>query len=241
MKRESRHYPIRLLCKCMQVSPSGYYHWLNKPVSPRSKQNDYILLQIIRAFKQSRQLYGSPRIHRELLAQGFRCGVNRIAKLMQQHGIVAITKGKHRKTHAARNTKGFTDNVLSRNFSAVQPNQKWVSDTTFINTAQGWLYLATVIDLYSRKVVGWSMSKRNDTVLVSQALSMAIRKKKGAQPVLLHSDQGSQYRAAAYLHMLKQHNIQQSMSMKGKCLDNAVAESFFGTLKNEFVYQTHYK
>ena len=225
----------------MQVSHSGYYHWLNTPVSQRSKQNDHIMLQIIRAFKESRQLYGSPRIHKELLAQGIKCGVNRIAKLMRKHEIIAVTKGKHRRAHAAKNTKGFADNVLSRDFTALKPNQKWVSDTTFINTAQGWLYLATIIDLYSRKVVGWSMSSRNDTALVTQALNMAVGRKEAKQPVLLHSDQGSQYRAAAYLEVLKKHNIQQSMSRKGKCLDNAVAESFFGTIKNELIYQTRYK
>jgi transposase InsO family protein len=225
----------------MQVSTSGYYYWVNTPASQRSKHNDYILLQIIRAFRKSRQLYGSPRIHRELVAQGLRCGLNQVAKLMQQHGIVAITKGKHRRAHAAKNTKGFTANILNRDFTATQPNQRWVSDTTFISTSQGWLYLATVVDLYSRKVVGWSMSQRNDTALVKQALNMAVCSKNTKQTVLLHSDQGSQYRAADYLRMFKQHNIQQSMSRKGKCLDNAVAESFFGTLKNELVYQTRYK
>jgi len=225
----------------MQVSQSGFYYWVNAPISQRSKRNDYILLQIIRAFQQSRQLYGSPRIHKELVAQGLKCGINQVAKLMQLHGIVAATKGKHRKAQAAKNTKGFTDNVLNRDFTATHPNQKWVSDTTFVSTSQGWLYLATVIDLYSRKVVGWSMSKRNDTALVKQALRMAIRRKDANQTVLLHSDQGSQYRAAEYLQMFKKHRIQQSMSGKGKCLDNAVAESFFGTLKNELVYQNRYK
>jgi transposase InsO family protein len=133
---------------------------------------------------------------------------------MQQHGIVATTKGKHRNAQAAKNTKGFTDNILNRDFTASKPNQKWVSDTTFLSTSQGWLYLATVIDLYSMKVIAWSIGKRNYTALVKQVLSMAVRRKETKKTVLLHSDQGSQYRATEYIQMFKRHNIQQSMNRR---------------------------
>jgi len=160
---------------------------------------------------------------------------------MNKHGIRAITSVRHKKAQAAKHTEGFALNILDRKFCAEEPNQKWVSDTTFIRTSQGWLYLAAIIDLYSRKVVGWSMSDRNDAALVKQALTMAVRTKMAKQSVMLHSDQGSQYRAAAYLELFKVHNLQQSMSRKGECHDNAVAESFFGTLKSELIYQTRYK
>jgi len=159
---------------------------------------------------------------------------------MKQQGLAARTSTKHRKTKIARNTTGFTNNVLARQFSSDSPNQKWVSDTTFIETKQGWLYLATIIDLYSRKVVGWSMSKHNDTALVTQALLMAIKQKPKQQPVLLHSDQGSTYRAESYLDLFEPHTITQSMSAKGDCYDNAVAESFFGTLKTELIAGFNY-
>lgn len=225
----------------MHVSTSGFYYWKNSPQSKRSKRNAYILLQVIRAFRDSKQRYGSPRIHKELLAQGIKCSVNKVAKTMHTHGMLAITSARHKRTHAARNTKGFAMNILDRDFKAIKPNQKWVSDTTFVPTAQGWLYLATVIDLYSRKVVGWSMSARNDAGLVKQALKMAIGFKPAKQEVLLHSDQGCQYRASSYLEMFTKYRIKQSMSRKGECHDNAVAESFFGTLKSELIHQTRYK
>lgn len=225
----------------MNVSKSGFYHWNNKAVSKRSKQNDLILINIIRIFNRSKERYGSPRIHHELIAAGIECGVNRVARLMKLNEIHAVTSVKHKKTIKAKNTKGFTDNVLGRSFNASAPNQKWVSDTTFINTAEGWLYLAVIIDLYSRKVIGWSMSKHNNTELVSKALLMAIKTKKRDQSVLLHSDQGSQYRAKDYLALFDKNCIKQSMSEKGNCHDNAVAESFFATLKNELVYLTKYK
>lgn len=236
------NYPISILCRCLQVSKSGFYYWKNKPVSQRRKQNNLILYHVLQAYKLSRGTYGSPRVHHELNAKGIRVGLNKIALMMKQHGIYARASMKHKKVKIARNTKGFAMNVLDRNFSADKPNEKWVSDTTFIPTRQGWLYLATILDLYSRKVVGWSMSKHNDTDLVKTALIMATKNKPRQQAVLLHSDQGSTYRADNYLSLFKRNNIKQSMSAKGNCHDNAVAESFFNTLKTELIngqtYQT---
>lgn len=219
----------------MHVSKSGYYYWKNKPISQRSKRRDRLIYHIIQAYKASRGTYGSPRIYHELKAKGVNVSLNTIAALMKRYGLAARASFKHKKTHAARNTKGFAPNLLARQFSAEQPNQKWVSDTTFIHTRQGWLYLATIIDLYSRKVIGWSMSANNNTVLVSNALKMAVKQKPKQHAVILHSDQGSTYRAEQYLALFKAHHIQQSMSAKGECYDNAVAESFFGTLKTELI------
>ncbi len=223
----------------MQVSKSGFYYWKSKPVSLRSKQNNAILFHVIQAYKASRGTYGSPRIHHELNATGIKVGLNKIATMMQQNSIVARTSIRHKKAKTARNTRGFAMNILDRKFSSDKPNQKWMSDTTFIHTRQGWLYLATILDLYSRKVIGWSMSKSNNTDLVSNALKMAVKNKPKQQQVLLHSDQGSTYRADNYLSLFKKNTIQQSMS--AKCYDNAVAESFFGTLKSELVNEHTYQ
>ena len=230
------------MCRLMQVSKSGYYYWKNSPMSQRSKQNHYLLLQIIKIYRKSFRRYGSPKIHRELIAQGISCSVNRVARIMQKHNIKAVMSTTHKRSHEATNTSGFTSNILDRNFKADKPNQKWVSDTTFIGTKQGWLYLAVIMDLYSRKIIGWSMSQRNNTQFVSKALEMAINSKSNDDKVLLHSDQGATYRANDYLALFKKHNITQSMSNKGKCHDNAVIESFFSRLKTELIqletYQT---
>ena len=225
----------------MSVSKSGFYHWKNAPVSLRSKRDNSLLQKIIEAYKAGRGNYGSPRIYKELRANNIIISLNKVARMMKENGLYAFTSNKHKRAKIARNTRGFSDNILGRQFTAPLPNQKWVSDTTFIYTRQGWLYLAVIIDLYSRKVNGWAMSKNNDTNLVATALKMAVKMKPLKQRVLLHSDQGSTYRADAYLSLFKNNKIMQSMSRKGECHDNAVAESFFSTLKTELVYQRTYQ
>lgn len=197
-------------------------------------------MKIIEAYKTGRRNYGSPRVYQELKANNISIGLNKVAKMMRENGLHANTSIKHKRAKIARNTRGFTENIINRDFKAMTPSQKWVSDTTFVYTRQGWLYLAVIVDLYSRKVNGWAMSKRNDTRLVSTALNMALKNKHSNQQVLLHSDQGSTYRSDAYLALFKRNGIMQSMSRKGECHDNAVAESFFSTLKSELVYQTSY-
>jgi transposase InsO family protein len=173
---------------------------------------------------------------------GIECGINRVARIMKQHNIKAVMSTTHKRSHEATNTTGFANNKLNRNFRAQRPNQKWVSDTTFVATKQGWLYLAVIMDLYSRKIIGWSMSKRNNTEFVTEALKMAIKSKSIDEKVLLHSDQGATYRANDYLSLFEKNNITQSMSNKGECHDNAVVESFFSRLKTELIqlktYQT---
>lgn len=225
----------------MQVSKSGFYYWKSKPVSQRSKQNNFILFHVIEAYKASKGTYGSPRIYHELKAKGIKVSLNKVATMMQQNGIAARASIKHKKAKIARNIRGFASNKLARDFKSDEPNKKWVSDTTFIQTKQGWLYLATIIDLYSRKVVGWSMANNNNTCLVRDALIMATNNKPSQQKVILHSDQGSTYRADSYLALFSKNNIEQSMSAKGDCFDNAVAESFFATLKTELIYEQHYQ
>lgn len=225
----------------MRVSKSGYYYWKKTPQSPRSRQNDEILLQIIQVYKQSRETYGSPRIYRQLKAQGVKAGLNRIARLMNKNGIHAHFSIRHKPAKIPRNNVNIASNILNRDFAAAAPNTKWVSDTTFVWSKQGWLYLATIIDLYSRKVVGWSMSARNDTKIVTEALTMATNNKPKQQQVLLHSDQGATYRAYEYLKLFKVNNVTQSMSRKGECRDNAVAESFFNTIKTELISQHDYQ
>ena len=229
------------MCRLMHVSKSGYYHWKNSPMSQRSKQNYYILLQIIKIYRKSFKRYGSPKIHRELVSIGIECSVNRVARIMHKHNIKAVMSTTHKRSHEATNTSGFADNKLKRNFKADRPNQKWVSDTTFIGTKEGWLYLAVIMDLYSRKIIGWSMSKRNNTDFVTKALKMAIKTKSIDEKVLLHSDQGATYRANDYLSLFEKNNITQSMSNKGECHDNAVIESFFSRLKTELIQLETYR
>ncbi len=176
------------------------------------------------------------------ILKSIQCGVNRVARIMRKHNIKAIISTTHKRSHEVTNTTGLADNILDRKFKADKPNQKWVSDTTFIGTKQGWLYLAVIMDLYSRKVIGWSMSESNNTDFVTKALKMAIKAKSINRKVLLHSDQGSTYRANGYLSLFKKNNITQSMSNKGECHDNAVVKSFFSRLKTELIqletYQT---
>jgi len=225
----------------MCVSKSGYYYWKTAPQSPSSRNNDKILFEIIQIFKASRKTYGSPRVYQKLKNKGIKVSLNTIAKIMHKNNIYAHFSTKHKKAKIPRNNVNFANNILNRDFIADTPNNKWVSDTSFIWTKQGWLYLAIVIDLYSRRVVGWSMGKNNDTKLVLDALTMAIKNKQKQQKVLLHSDQGSTYRAYEYLALFKPNNITQSMSRKGECYDNAVAESFFNTIKTELASQQTYQ
>jgi transposase InsO family protein len=224
----------------MGVSRSGYYDWLERPESARA-QRHRTLTQKIRCFHQaSRQTYGAPRILEDLQDSGERIGQNTVALLMQRAGIVPKTVRKFRVTTDSRKTVP-APNHLDRAFTAPRPNQRWVSDITFIPTREGWLYLAVIIDLYSRAVIGWAMHKRMKTELVTDALKMALMRRKVKSPLLLHSDQGSQYAASDYRKMLAKNGIACSMSRKGNCWDNAVAESFFHTLKTELVHHENYR
>jgi len=223
----------------MRVQRSGFYAWLKQRVSARGRE-DLRLLGLIRSFyTESGGLYGSPRIHKDLREFGERCGENRVARLMRQDGIRA-QRGYKRPRHKAGPAAVIAPNWVQRAFSIDRPNRVWVTDITYIRTYEGWLYLAVVIDLYSRHVVGWSMKPTLAREIVLDALLMAIWRRRPKQEVIIHSDQGSQYGSDDWLRFLKEHNLKASMSRRGNCYDNAVAESFFSSLKKERIRRKIY-
>jgi len=197
--------------------------------------------KIKQSHKASQGIYGSPKIHKDLVAEGENCSVNRVARLMSEADIKSKMARKFVITTNSKNTTRPVPDLLRRQFTLNQRDKAWVSDTTFIATREGWLYLATILDLFSRQVIGWSMSTRNNTELVQDALTMAIWRRGKVNDIIVHSDQGSTYASGDYQQQLIDNNLRSSMSRKGECLDNAVAESFFGSLKNELIYHEDYK
>jgi transposase InsO family protein len=219
----------------MAVSPSGYYTWRQRPISAREMANRQLMEQIKRVHAESYEIYGSPRIYRELKAQGVACGENRIARLMRLYGLRAKHTRRYRVTTKRKRAHPVAPNLLRRDFCADRPNQKWLADITYIPTAEGWLYLAAILDLYARRVVGWAMAERMNDDLVVKALKMAFHQRHLDGALLHHSDQGSQYTGHVYQTLLKNQGIQVSMNGVGNWYDNAPMESFFGTLKSEWV------
>jgi len=229
-------FQIRRMCRVLGVQRSGYYAWRNRTPSTREEANQALLVLIRAEHKISRKTYGSPRIQVVLYRQGVVCGHNRVARLMRLHGIEAFQRRKYHPVTTQRQSGAIpAPNRLNQEFSASAPNQKWVSDFTYIETEEGWLYLAVVLDLFSRKVIGWAMSQTMDAALVMAALRMALLGRHPPAGLLHHSDQGSQYTSSVYLTCLTEALAQLSMSGAGNCYDNAVVESFFGTLKTECV------
>ena len=243
IQSNTEHFKVTRMCEVLCVSGSGYYDWLQRPESSRSQSNRRLLTKIRCFHQSSRRIYGSPRIHRDLLASGEDVGVKRVARLMKDAKIQSKMAKKFVITTDSKNTMKPAPDKLQRNFKLTEKNKAWVSDTTFIATREGWLYLAVIIELYSRQVVGWAMSNRNNAQLVQDALTMAIWRRGKVKNVIVHSDQGSTYASGNYQTLLKDNQLICSMSRKGECLDNAVAESFFGSLKTEYVdhedYQNH--
>lgn len=229
------------LCELLEVSSSGYYDWIDRPESTRHRENRELTQKIAYFHQRSRGIYGSPKIHKDLLAEGEHCGVNRVARLMQKADIQSKLARKFVITTDSKNTLAPAPDLLQRHFETEQQDDAWVSDTTFIPTRQGWLYLAVVLDLFSRQVIGWAMSDKNNAQLVQDALTMALWRRGKVEGVIVHSDQGSTYASRDYQRQLEEHTLRCSMSRKGECLDNAVAESFFGSLKNERVYHEDYR
>jgi putative transposase len=234
-------HSVARLCEVMEVSTSGFYDWRDRPDSPRLIENRRLLTQIRCFHRASREVYGSPRIHADLIENGESVGVNRVARLMRREGITSKVRKRFVITTNSKDTRERAPDKLERRFTVHKPNRTWVSDTTFIPTRHGWLYLAVVIDLYSRLVIGWAMRSHNDSQLVQEALAMALWRRKKAKGVIVHSDQGTTYGSKGYLNLLSESGNEGSMSRKGECLDNAVAESFFGTLKNELVHHEDYR
>jgi len=231
------------MCQVFNISRSGYYDWLNEPVSQR-KMKDMQLKEKIRQmqiYQKSRQRYGSPRIYQQLLREGYTIGKKRVERLMSEMGIQAVAKRKYKATTDSAHSKPVAENHLNRDFAPDKPNKSWVADITYIPTDEGWLYLATIMDLYSRKIIGWALRERITKELVIGALDMAVKERNISADLLIHSDRGSQYASELYqLHLLK-HGILCSMSGKGNCWDNAVMESFYRTLKVELIYQNKYE
>lgn len=234
-------YSVRRLCRVLGVSRSGYYGWRERKPSPREQENKKILEEIKNIHAEVYRSYGSPRMHVELVDRGFSTSRGRVERLMKAHGIKAERSNRHRRCRRHRENQAPEPNHLDRQFHASAPNEKWVSDITFIETRQGWLYLAIVLDLYSRAIVGWAMSSRLTCDIVQDALHMAVEHREVTQGTLVHSDQGSQYSAAGYRRDLARQGMIPSMSRKGECHDNAVAESFFHTLKEELMGESVFK
>jgi transposase InsO family protein len=232
---------LAVLCRVLEVSRSGYYDWLGRPESPRAVRHRRLVAKIRQAHIESRRIYGAPRIRDELVDQGERVGKNTIARLMSKNGIQSKVHKKFVVTTDSRKTKRPASNILAGAFTAEKPNQKWVSDVTFVPTRKGWLYLAAIMDLWSRRIIGWSMGDKNSTELIGDALRMAVQQRRDIEGVVLHSDQGAQYASGAYQQYLRDFRIVCSMSRKGNCWDNAVMESFFHSLKTEWVVFEDYK
>ena len=234
-------FPIRLMCRCLRVSPSGYYGWVTRPASPRAQENARLVARMHDLHTQHDGVIGSPRMWEELRYAGERCGRHRVARLMRRAGLQGVPQRRRWRTKPSGKPPAGTRNLVERDFTATAPNTKWVTDITYIRTAEHWLYLCIVLDLYSDVVVGWSMSPQQDRHLVIQAVLMAVWQRPGHTPVILHSDRGCQFTSDEYQHFLAAHHITCSMSAVGSCADNAVAESFFGLLKRERVNRRQYR
>ena len=234
-------YPVRVLCDALGVSSSGYYAWRMRPESPRHVANQPLLDDIRRLHADHRERYGAPRIHAALRAQGRTVSRGRVERLMRRHGLRAQRPRAFRVcTTDSNHALPIAPNLLDRDFAPGSPNQVWLTDITYVPTDEGWLYLAVVLDLFSRKAVGWAMRDHMRTELPLAALTMAVQRQKPGTGLLHHSDRGSQYASDDYRKALKNHGMIQSMSRNGNCWDNAPMESFFGTAKSEIVHHQRY-
>jgi putative transposase len=240
IRTEKAMYPVRLLCRTLAVSSAGFYAWCRRGLSLRARKDAALKVDIRALHAASGKRYGSPRIHADLKADDHRVGRKRVARLMQEEGIEGQRKRRFRITTDSRHAHPVAPNELNRNFTASAPNKVWVTDITYIWTREGWMYLAAILDLYSRRVVGWSMDSCMDRSLALDALGMALRTRCPEVGLLHHSDRGVQYASTDYQDRLRKHGMVCSMSRKGDCWDNAVAESFFSTLKAELVHRTDY-
>lgn len=233
---EKAVFPVRFLCRTLQVSRAGFYAWQARPPAPRRLADDRLGLEIAAIHAEHRQRYGSPRIHAELVERGCRTSRKRVARLMRVRGLAARRRRRFRITTQSRHPFPVAPNVLARQFARTEPDQAWVTDITYIPTGEGWFYLAVILDLCSRLAVGWAMNARITDDLTLDALGMALARRRPPRGLVHHSDRGSQYASGDYQQVLAQHGIVSSMSRRGDCWDNAVAESFFATLKVELVH-----
>jgi putative transposase len=241
MRANREEFELKRMCWVLQVSRSGYYDWAKRKESQRSHQDHVLLKEIRQIHQDTKEAYGATKTWQTLKQSGTACGKHRVARLRCQAGIEARRKRKFRLAYKARNTTPPAPNLLRWPFKADYPDQIWVTDVTFVPTRSGWLYLAVMIDLHSRLVVGWSMKERPNQELVNEALMMAVEQRRPKPGLIHHSDQGILYSSGSYLALLKKYGMLRSMSSKGNCYDNAVAESFFSSLKNEIVHHRNYQ
>jgi putative transposase len=233
-------FPLTVLCRVLGVSRSGFYAWGKREPSAAQVRRDELTAEVTRIHREVKGRYGSPRMHAEVVARGRPCCLNFVAKLMRQAGITAKVKRRFVKTTDSNHSLPVADNVLDRQFEVAEPNAVWVADITYIPTREGWVYLAAVEDLFSRRVVGWSLSDSMTSRLVVDALEMAVGRRKPGEELLAHSDRGSQYASEHYQRVLAGEGISCSMSRRGDCWDNAPMESFFASLKKELVHREEY-
>jgi len=236
-----REFSVRMMCRLFNVKPSGFYAWQARPLSRRSQENKQLSDRIMEIHADSDGTYGSPRVRDELLDQGYRVGKHRIARLMRELAIQGCPQKRYRVTTQSDHGFAVAPNHLNREFIAAEPNKRWAADITYIRTGEGWLYLAVVLDLFSKAVVGWSMSHRINRELVLQALLMALYQRRPDADLMHHSDRGSQYASGDFQALLDENGIECSMSGAGNCYDNAAVESFFALLKRERVHRRHYR
>ena len=240
IQTEKATYPVRALCRNLAVSASGFYAWCKRGPSCREQRDQALKVSIRALHAASRRTYGSPRIHRDLRDAHERVGRKRVARLMREQGLQSRRKRRFRVTTDSQHAEPVARNLLARDFQARTPNERWVADITYVWTREGWLYVAVILDLFSRRVVGWAADDRIDRDLVSNALAHALGTRTPGPGLLHHSDRGSQYASRDYRRQLRGRGIRSSMSRKGNCWDNAVAESFFATLKMEVVNDRDY-
>jgi transposase InsO family protein len=236
MHQQHTEFKVRHMCRVLEVSRSGYYEWLSRPPRPPADADQEVRAKIQRYFAQGRGTYGTRRLKHLLAQDGLRVSQRRLGRVLAQAGLRCKTQRKFKAPRSAEQAQTIAPNQLNREFTVLVPDTIYVGDITYLPTGEGWLYLAVVLDLCSRAVVGWSMADHRRAALVTQALAMAIYQRQPAAGLIMHTDRGSQYGAESYRQLLHQHEIQPSMSRKGNCWDNAVAESFFHTLKIELVY-----
>jgi putative transposase len=240
VEERKAEFPIVVMCRVLGVSRSGLYAWRKRPPSAAEQRREELTAEATRIHGEVRQRYGSPRMHAELIARGHPCCVNFVAKLMREAGLTAKVRRRFVKTTDSNHSLPVADNVLDRRFEVSEPNAVWLADITYLPTREGWVYLAAVEDLFSRRVVGWSLSDSMTSRLVVDALAMAVGRRTPGEDLLAHSDRGSQYASEHYQRVLAGEGIVCSMSRKGDCWDNAPMESFFASLKKELVHREDY-
>lgn len=241
ISEHEKAWPIWLMCKVLDVSRSGYYDWKTRDESRQQRERRKLLVAIKAAHSESRENYGSPRIHAALTTQGHKCSKNRVARLMSEHGIRAKTKRKFKATTDSKHRYPVAANLLKRDFQIDETDKVWLTDITYIWTKEGWLYLAAIMDLCSRRIVGWALESRMTKEFACRALKMAYDRRRPGMGLIHHSDRGSQYASHDYQALLDAYNMKCSMSRKGDCWDNAPMESFFHTLKTELVHHRDYQ